>query len=266
MRKKRKLGKGLYLAIILIFLYLPIAVIIFHSFNINEAPASAVFKGFTLQWYSELWSSNDLMRTLKNSLIVSSASVLFSALIGTPAGIVMARYRFPGKSFFESLMYMPILLPGIIMGISFLTFFSALNMPFGYLTMIIGHSTFCIPYVVIMVFTRMTGFDVSLDDAARDLGASGFYLFRTIIWPEVLPAIISAVLLSFAMSLDDVVISFFTTGATTDTLPIKVYSMLKLHGTRSVNALCTIMVAIVIVLLLIYQFYTNKLNKKTKEE
>lgn len=263
---KKSPSRAIYLTLVLLFLYLPIAVIVIHSFNSNESPASAIFNGFTLQWYQELWKSNDLMRTLKNSFIVSSASVLFSAVIGTPAGIVMAKYQFPGKGFFESLMYMPILLPGIIMGISFLTFFSLLHLPFGYLTMIIGHSTFCIPYVVIMVYTRMIGFDLSLEDASRDLGASGFYLFRTVIWPEVFPAVISAVMLSFAMSLDDVVISFFTAGATTDTLPIKVYSMLKLHGARTINALCTIMILVVIALFLLYQLYNTVSIQKYKED
>ena len=260
MRKKKVLSI-LLIFVILIFLYLPIMVIIFHSFNINEAPASSKFVGFTLKWYSELWKSNDLMRTLKNSLLVSTLSVLFSVLIGTPAGIVMARSKFPGKAVFENLIYLPLLLPEIILGIAFLTFYSLLNFKFGYVTMIMGHSTFCIPYVVILVTTRMTGFDVSLEDAAKDLGASKLHMFRTIILPEVIPAILSSLLLSFAMSLDDVVISFFTTGATTDTLPIKVYSMLKLHGTRSVNALCTIMVIIVFVLIVLYQLITKQPHK-----
>lgn len=258
--------KTLYLILVLLFLYLPIAVIVIHSFNANESPASAAFGGFTFQWYREMWQSNDLMRTLKNSFIVSFSSVLFSSIIGTPAGIVMAKYQFPGKGFFESLMYMPILLPGIIMGISFLTFFSLLHLPFGYLTMIIGHSTFCIPYTVIMVYTRMIGFDSSLEDASRDLGASSFYLFRTVIWPEVFPAVISAAMLSFAMSLDDVVISFFTAGATTDTLPIKVYSMLKLHGARTINALCTVMILVVVALFMLYQLYNTFSAKKFEEE
>ena len=252
-----------YIILILIFLYLPIAVIIVYSFNSNSSPTSAEWSGFTFQWYEKLFYDDDMLRSLENSLIIAGWSVIISVLFGTPAAFVMTKYNFRTKGILDNLLYLPLMLPEIILGIAFLIYYSKLGLTFGMITMVMGHVTFCIPYVVIMVRTRLAGFDKSLEEAARDLGANGIQTFLTVILPLIAPAIISAALLSFAMSLDDVVISFFTAGADSNTLPLKIYSLLKMRPTTEVNALCSVTIGVIAIILALYQFINRGRRSKT---
>lgn len=230
---------GLYLLFILLIMYLPVAMVVLYSFN--DSKSDVVWKGFTLSWYGRMLRNASLMDALKNSLITAVSSCALSAVIGTIGAVGIARCNFKTKGLIENASMLPIMIPEIILGMVFLAFFSFLRLPFGMTTLIIAHTTFCIPYIFIVVKGRLAGIDRSIGEAARDLGATEMRMFFDITLPLIAPAVASGTLLAFAMSLDDVVISFFVTGAQTNTLPIKIYSQIKLGVSPEVNALCTVM-------------------------
>ena len=249
MKKKRFSFSDLYLALVMLITYLPIAIVIVFSFNESKLPVA--WKGFSWRWYEALLRDAALMEALRNSLILGVASSLFAAVIGTLGAIGMARVHYKTKGMMEYLSTIPIMLPEIILGMVFMAFFSLLRLPFGWPTLIIAHTSFCIPYVFLMVKARLVGIDKSIEEAARDLGASPVRTFFDITLPLILPAVLSGCILSFAMSFDDVVISIFVNGPTLSTLPIKVYTQLRTGVTPEVNALCTlILIAVVLILLL----------------
>ena len=269
MKKKRAVGSTIYLIFILILMYLPIGVVVLYSFNANTAHSSALFTGFSLQWYAELFGDKrGFLDALKTSLIVAGVSVVFSGVLGTLGALGMARRRVK-KSFFqrllstgatltENLMSLPIMLPEIILGLAFMSLFTLMNLPFGMLTLILAHITFCVPYVFIIVKGRLATMDDSLMEAARDLGASPVRAFFSVTLPLLSPAVLSGALLSLAMSLDDFVISFFVNGAQTTTLPLKIYSSVRYGVSAQVNALCTVMLAFVFALVALSQLVLKK--------
>ena len=251
--KKRSVFAPVYIGLVLLLMYLPILVVDVFSFNSNETRnASIQFSGFSLQWYEGLFSpEKGYVGALLTSVRVALLSVGISAVIGTLGAVAMVRRKVrPGLlgragdstlTLFEHLTLLPIMIPEIILGIAFLALFSAIRLPFGELTLVISHITFCIPYIYITVKGRLATLDPGLQEAARDLGASPFRAFLTITLPLIAPAVLSGSLLAFAMSMDDFVISFFVNGAETTTLPLKIYSSVKVGVTPSVNALCTVM-------------------------
>ena len=245
MKNKTKLP-NIYLAVIMALMYLPILLVIIYSFN--ESKISSVWSGLSLKWYKELFRDRALIEALVNSLILASLSSLAAAVIGTLGAVGMSRSKLKINSVAEYISTLPIMIPEIILGIVFLIFFSLLGLPFGMTTLVIAHTAFCIPYVFLLVKARLAGMDKSLTEAAWDLGASGFRAFLDITLPLILPAIASGILLSFAMSLDDVVISIFVTGVNTNTLPIKIYTQLKTGVTPKINALCTLLFLLTLVL------------------
>jgi spermidine/putrescine transport system permease protein len=245
MKNKTKLP-NIYLAVIMALMYLPILLVIIYSFN--ESKISSVWSGLSLKWYKELFRDRALIEALVNSLILASLSSLAAAVIGTLGAMGMSRSKLKINSVAEYISTLPIMIPEIILGIVFLIFFSLLGLPFGMTTLVIAHTAFCIPYVFLLVKARLAGMDKSLTEAARDLGASGFRAFLDITLPLILPAIASGILLSFAMSLDDVVISIFVTGVNTNTLPIKIYTQLKTGVTPKINALCTLLFLLTLIL------------------
>lgn len=245
MQQKLGVGAKVYIALVLAFLFLPIVVIVVYSFNSNVVASSADFQGFTLDWYRQLSSDHEIAKSLRTSVVVGLETVVVSLLVGIPAAVVVARTDFPGKRFFNSLKLLPLLLPGILLGIAFMSFYSLLGIPFGDVTLVLAHSTFCIPYVIILVSTRLAGFDHSLVEASRDLGAGTLRTFFSIVMPAVMPAVVSAAALSFVLSFDDVVISFFTAGATSSTLPVLIYSQIKLHPQPTTKALCSLIIGVV---------------------
>ena len=245
MKNKTKLP-NIYLAVIMALMYLPILLVIIYSFN--ESKISSVWSGLSLKWYRELFRDRALIEALVNSLILASLSSLAAAVIGTLGAVGMSRSKLKINSVAEYISTLPIMIPEIILGIVFLIFFSLLGLPFGMTTLVIAHTAFCIPYVFLLVKARLAGMDKSLTEAARDLGASGFRAFLDITLPLILPAIASGILLSFAMSLDDVVISIFVTGVNTNTLPMKIYTQLKTGVTPKINALCTLLFLLTLVL------------------
>jgi len=263
MRNRTKLP-NIYLALILVMMYIPILLVILYSFN--ESKISSVWDGFSLKWYAELFRDKALLEAMVNSIILATLSSLAAAVIGTLGAVGMARVKLRGNGIVEYISMLPIMMPEIILGIIFLLFFSLIGLPFGMTTLIIAHTAFCIPYVFILVKARLAGMDKSLVEAARDLGASGSRAFLDITLPLILPAIASGVLLSFAMSLDDVVISIFVTGVNTNTLPIKIYTQLKTGVTPKINALCTLMFIITLILGFLSVRLSKNQNKAPEEE
>ena len=255
MKKKSRLP-NLYLVLILIIMYLPVAIVVLYSFNTSATSIS--WTGITLDWYWQMWKDRDLLEALKNSLILGILSSAAAGVIGTLGAVGMSKINFKTKGMIEYLSGLPIMIPEIILGMVFMVFFALLGLPFGMMTLVISHTTFCIPYVFMMVKARLVGLDKSLEEAAKDLGASEARTFFDITLPLILPAVVSGMLLAFAMSLDDVVISIFVTGARTNTLPIRIYTQLKSGITPKLNALCTVMLLVTFIIVLL----TNRIGNK----
>ena len=248
MTKKRIFPK-LYLAIVFGLMYVPIVIVIIYSFN--ESKISSVWGGLSLKWYDELFKDKALFEALWNSLVLGLSSSLCAGVIGTLGAFGMTKVKLKSDSAVEYISTLPIMIPEIILGMVFMAFFALLRIPFGMATLVIAHTAFCIPYVFMLVKARLVGMDKSLAEAAMDLGASPFRSFVDITLPLIAPAIASGMLLAFAMSLDDVIISIFVTGVNTNTLPIKIYTQLKTGVTPKINALCTLMFAVSILLCIV---------------
>lgn len=247
MKKKRRISfSTVYLALGLVIIYLPIALVILYSFN--ESKLSSVWGGFSLKWYRTLFADKAMFQALGNSLILGLSASLAAGVVGTLGAVGFDRVRPRSRRLIEYLTSLPLMTPEIILGMVFMAFFGMLGIPFGMGTLILSHTTFCIPYVFMLVQARLVGMDCSLAEAARDLGAGERQVFFTITLPLLLPAIVSGMLLSFAMSLDDVIISLFVTGVNVNTLPIKVYTALKTGVTPEINALCTLLLAATLLL------------------
>ncbi len=260
MKNRTKLP-NIYLGFILVVMYLPILLVILYSFN--QSKLSSVWDGFSLKWYAELFKDKALLQALVNSLVLATLSSLAAAVIGTLAAVGIPRVRLRSKGVIEYISTLPIMIPEIILGMVFLVFFSLIGLPFGMTTLIIAHTAFCIPYIYMLVKARLVGLDTSLAEAAKDLGAGELHVFVDITLPLVLPAIVSGMLLAFAMSLDDVVISIFVTGVNTNTLPIKIYTQLKTGVTPKINALCTIMFGTTVIMGLL-SAWLGKINSQKK--
>lgn len=245
--RKPSLPLWLWAAAMFVFLYAPIAVVIAYSFN--SARHGGPWQGFTTDWYGKLFDSREKLDAAKNTLILGLSSTAISTVLGTFLGYGLSRYRFPGKRLFSRLMYIPVVIPDIVMAIAMLMFFSLIRdrlgiFELGMTTMIVAHVTFQIPFVAIVVRARMVGIDPSIEEAARDLGASGTQTFRHVTLPMILPAVVAGAMLAFTLSLDDFVVSFFTTGPGAGTLPILIYSSVKRGITPDVNALSTLIVLV----------------------
>ena len=209
-----------------------------------------------------IFSNGELREALINSLILGGVSVLVSAIIGTLGAIGLVRANFKFKGIFEYLTNVPIMVPEIILGMVFMAFFSLIKLPFGMVTLVIAHTSFCIPYILMTVRARLVSIDKSLEEAAYDLGASQKRIFFDITVPLIMPAIISGCILAFAMSFDDVVISIFVNSPKSNTLPIKIYTQLKTGVTPEINALCTVILIVVIFILVFGEILVTKKDKQ----
>ena len=245
----------IYIAFLLAVMYVPIALVIVYSFNVSRL--NSMWGGFTFSWYRELFRDRALFEALRNSLVLAAVSSLLAAVIGTlgaagiawgAAGNEPGTLRTRAAGIMEYLSILPIMTPEIILGMVLLVFFSLLALPLGMLTLILAHTTFCIPYVYLLVKARIAGLDKSLTEAARNLGAGAWQAFRDVMLPLLMPAVVSGMLLSFAMSFDDVIISIFVTGPQTNTLPIRIYTQMKTGVTPKTNALCSLLFIITIIL------------------
>lgn len=257
MRRKKRFP-AVYLAVMLVLMYIPLAVTVVYSFN--ESKISTVWGGFSLKWYVELFRQRDIMEALLHSIVLALLSGMLAVVIGTLAAVGMSKTTCRFNSVISYLSTLPLMIPEIILGMVFLALFSLMGLPFGMLTLVIAHMAFCIPYIFIMVSGRLIGMDKSLEEAARDLGASQIRVFFDIILPLIMPAIVSGELLAFAMSFDDVVISIFVTGPRVNLLPIKIYTKMKTGVTPEINALATLMLLATTMIVLV----TEHINRKNK--
>jgi len=232
------------------FLYAPIAILLIFSFNASRF-ASGTWKGFTLNWYIELFQDEAIGAALRNSLYIGFVSTLVSTIIGTMVSLAMERYKFWGKLAFDSLLYLPIIIPDIAMAVMLLIFFVQVKMPLGRYTIIISHIAFNISFVAVVVRARLAQFDITLEEAAQDLYANNWLTFYRITLPLLMPGILAGALLAFTLSLDDFVITFFTAGPGSTTLPLRIYSLVKLGVTPEINALSAVMLMASFVLVLI---------------
>ncbi|NLJ40169.1 MAG: ABC transporter permease [Clostridiales bacterium] len=238
MRSRTKGFGTFYLSLFFVVLYFPVLSVILYSFN--SSPSTAKWAGFTLDWYRELFSDGVIGQSFKTSIQVALLTSVLSAVLGTAAAIISLSVSKRVEKTIQGVMILPLLVPEVALGISLLIFFTALGLPFGHLTLVLSHSLFCVPYIYIMVQLRLKEIDKSVIEAARDLGATRGQTIRTIIIPLVMPSIITASLLALAMSLDDVVISSYMSGPRSTTLPVHIFSMMRVGVTPKINALCTL--------------------------
>ena len=231
--------RGGFMTVIYAWLYIPIVILIINSFN--QSRFGINWQGFSTQWYSLLLHNDSLIEAAKHSLIMAVLSATFATLIGSLTAVALYRYRFRGKPFVGGMLFVVMMSPDIVMAISLLVLFMLLGISLGFWSLLFSHITFCLPFVVITVFARLKGFDVRMLEAAKDLGASEITILRKIILPLALPAVAAGWLLSFTLSMDDVVVSSFVTGPSYEILPLKIYSMVKVGVSPEVNALATIL-------------------------
>jgi spermidine/putrescine transport system permease protein len=231
------------LALSLMFLFIPLFVIIFFSFNASK---DTNFTGFSFVWYEKLFlDSNDLWSSLWNSMLVAVTSSLTATVLGTLAAIGITWYKFFGKGYIQSISFLPMVLPEVIMGISLLIFFSGIKMSLGLLTIYIAHTTFCMPFVYLMVSARIDEFDYSIIEASHDLGATEIQTLFKVIIPAIMPGIISGFMMSVTMSLEDYVITFLVSGPGSTTLPLYVYSMIRFGVSPVINSLSFVLILII---------------------
>ncbi len=229
-----------------LFLYLPIVILIIFSFNASRY--SSAWRGFTLDWYRSLFANEALGSALKNSLIVAGGSTLVSTVFGTMVALAMERYKFRGKLAFDAVLYLPIIIPDISMAVMLLLFFVLAHIKLGLITIVISHIAFNISFVAVVVRARLAYFDMTLEEAAQDLYADQWQTFRRVTLPLIMPGILGGALLAFTLSIDDFVITFFTAGPGSTTLPLRIYSMVKLGVTPEINALSSMMILFSMVL------------------
>ncbi len=245
--EKKSAFAPIYLTVLLILLYLPIIVVVLYSFNANTSRFTFSFTGFSLQYYVGLLNdTKGLVAALMTSLELAVYSCTLSLVIGTLGALGMARAKLRGQGAIEMTSLLPVMIPEIILGMAFMAVFAFLDIKSDMIKLVIAHVTFCVPYIYLTVKARLYGMDPSLTEAARDLGAGAMRAFFSVTLPLILPGILSGTLLAFAMSLDDFVISFFVSD-TTVTLPLKIYSSVKTGVSLQVNALCTVMLAVVFI-------------------
>lgn len=261
MKHNKKLD-NLCLFLVFLFLFLPIVVLIVFSFNTSRL--NIIFEGFTLDWYKDLFKNTLLLDALKNTLIVAIISTIVSTVIGTISAYALHKFKFPFKGLINELLYIPVVIPEIVLGISLLCVYTLLKMELGMLTLILAHISFSIPYVVISVRSVLEGMDPNLEKVASDLGASKLKTFFYVIIPSLMPGILSGAELSFTLSMDDVVISYFTAGPNSNTLPLQIYSIIKTGITPDVNALITLMLLVTFSIITISTLI--KIRKLKQEE
>ncbi|CDZ66108.1 Putrescine transporter subunit: membrane component of ABC superfamily [Neorhizobium galegae bv. orientalis] len=239
------------------FLYIPIIILVVYSFNASKLVT--VWGGFSLQWYKTMWSNQGLMDAAWVTARVGVISATIGTVLGTLAALSLVRFtRFPGRMLFSGMIYAPLVMPEVITGLSMLLLFVAVGIDRGFWTVIIAHTTFTMCYVAIVVQSRLLTFDRSLEEAALDLGCPPVKTFFKITLPLIFPAVIAGWMLAFTLSLDDLVIASFTTGPGATTLPIKIYSQVRLGVTPEINAICTILIGLVTIGVIITSITTKQ--------
>lgn len=267
-KKLQSFFSKFYLVIIFAFLYTPIVTLMVYSFN--DSKTMGGWSGFTLKWYKQLFQNTDIMEALYTTIILAVISSIVATIIGTFAAIGISRMKRTPKNLLLNINYIPVLNPDIVTGIALMSLFIFIrpifNIEFGFITMLIAHITFNIPYVILAVLPKIKQLPKNVTDAALDLGATPFYAMRKVILPQIKPGIFAGLLIAFTMSVDDFVISFFTTGPGVSNLSIQIYSMARKGIKPEINALSTLMFVTVLILLLIVnrKEFTSKGAKKNE--
>jgi len=251
-----RLFKWLLVLCVFLYLYVPILVLAVNGFNANKFGTR--WGGFSLKWFDKLLQNNNLMDAAWHSLVVASTSATLATVLGALGAIALYRYRFRGKQFMGGLVFVEMMAPDIVLAIAFLLMFMALGVTLGFWSLLIAHTTFCVPFTLITVYSRLNNFDVSVLDAARDLGATEWTAVRKVLLPMTAPALLSGWLLSFTLSLDDVIISSFVSGPGYEILPIRIFSMVKLGITPEINVLATFMLLLSLTLVLLSQWILRR--------
>ncbi len=244
---KKSFFKNIFIALVFTFLYLPIIILVIYSFNASKM--NVLFTTFTFSWYKTLFYNKDLLEAFFNTLIIAATSTIISTIIGTLSAVGLNKYNFFGKSLILKLIYIPIVIPEIVLGISLLSIYTLTKLELGMFTLILSHIAFSIPFVIVSVRTTISKELNSIEEAAKDLGASPLKTFMLITLPIIKPGVVSGATLALTLSLDDVVISYFTAGPGSNTLPLKIYSMIKTGITPDVNALSTLLLLATIIIL-----------------
>ncbi len=255
---------NLYLVLVMLFLYVPIFVLIVFSFN--ESKSRSVFSGFTLDWYARLFHNDIIISSLMNTIIIAVLTSIISTILGTLAAIGINSMRKVPKAVVMNITNMPIINPEIVTGVSlmllFVFFAARMNLEFGFVTLLLAHITFDVPYVILNIMPKFKQMDPHLYEAAQDLGCSPFQAFKKVILPEIMPGIVSGFLIAFTYSLDDFVISYFTSGSTSQTLPITIYSMTRRKISPEINALSTLIFLVVVIVLIVKNIIETRAAKK----
>lgn len=258
-----KLLKNLFIGLVFIFLYLPIVVLVIFSFNSSEM--NIIFENFTFDWYKNLFQNTNLIDAFINTLVVAGISTTVSVVVGTISAICLYKYDFPFKKLINKLIYIPIVIPEIVLGISLLSIYTLTKLDLGLFTIILSHIAFSIPYVIVSVISTFSNNVLTYEEASKDLGVNSFKTFIYVTLPLIKSGVISGGLLSFTLSLDDVVISYFTAGPSSNTLPLYVYSIIKTGITPDVNALSSLMLLIVIIIIsLLVLIQSKKIKGEVK--
>lgn len=264
----KKIFSDLYLLLVFLFLYLPIIVLIIYSFN--KSKYGGEWTGFTLKWYQDLLKDKSIITSLYNTFLVAGTASILATMIGTLASIGIQSMSKKNKNIMLNVSYISMINPDIVIGVSMLSLFSMFKfLKLGYATLILGHITLCVPYVVFAVLPKLQQLNPNLAEAAQDLGATPMQTFFKVILPEIKPGIISGMIMSFTLSLDDFIVSFFTTGSGISTLSIKVYSMTKRGVSPKINALTTLMLIVIVALMVIIQLRSDRekrISSKNKQQ
>lgn len=238
----------IYLALVYGLLYLPIGVLVVYSFN--DAHTGYRWGGLSLRWYRALLTNDTLVQSMWNSLLLAFAAATLSTLIGTLTALALHRYRFRGRRLLQAMLFVVMMAPDIVLAISLLALFLVVGIKLGFVSLLLAHVTFCLPFVVITVAARLSGFDDRLLEAAQDLGARELTRMRTVLLPVIMPAVLAGWLLGFTLSLDDVVVSTFVSGPGYEVLPLRIYSMVRVGLKPEVNALGALLLAFSLLMLL----------------
>lgn len=259
----KKLFSNLYLVIVFLFLYAPIFVLIANSFN--QSKSRTVWTGFTFDWYAKLFHNETILQSLLNTVLIAIVAAVLSTVLGTLAALGIYNMRKGVRHFVLNVSYLPIILPEIVSGVSLMLLFVAMKMELGYLTLVLAHVSFCVPYVILNVLPKLRQLNHNVYDAALDLGCNSVQAFFKVILPEIMPGVLSGFLISLTYSVDDFVISYFTSGSGAQTLPITIFSMTRRKVSPEINALSA-MIFVVVLLVLIVMNVVDVRRHKAQEK
>ena len=253
-----RLLRNIFMFVVYAYLYIPIIILVTNSFNEDRYGLS--WKGFSWNWYERLFNNDTLIQAAFHSVTIAFFAATLATIVGGLTAIALYRYRFRGKQAVSGMLFIVMMSPDIVMAVSLLALFMVVGISLGFWSLLLAHVTFCLPYVTVTIFSRLNSFDARMLEAAKDLGASEVTILRKIILPLALPAVVYGWLLSFTISLDDVVVSSFVSGVSYEILPLRIFSLVKTGVTPEVNALATIMIVLSLGLVILSQLVTRKNN------